>query len=234
MIQSMLIHSSNPNFTPIIDGGEGNDTIVTYVYGTHGSVYGGEGSDLISLRASNHPIGFEVFDGGSGDDTININYLGNQSDPKTFNVLGGAGNDFISLSGTAAGKSTVIGGTGNDTIYGRAITELYKYAEGDGNDIIYNFGTTDTLQIGNGTDNDTYFKSTVGSDIFVSVGSGVITLKGAASLSTLNILGKEVDTTPAGVTISNYANSTLITSGGGSDYIYNGGNSVTIEQGYYR
>lgn len=60
---------------------------------------------------------------------------------------------------------------------------------GDGNDIVYGFNTNSTLQIGDGT--GTFSTTKSGSDIIVTVDAGLITLKDTASLSAVNIKGKE-------------------------------------------
>ncbi|MBR0103098.1 MAG: hypothetical protein IJQ01_06330, partial [Selenomonadaceae bacterium] len=77
----------------------------------------------------------------------------------------------------------------NDTIYGGGYKTLYQYKAGDGNDKISGFTATDTLQIGGG--NGSYSSQTSGNNIIVTVGTGKISLMGAASLSAVNIDGKE-------------------------------------------
>ncbi len=144
--------------------------------------------------------------GGAGSDTIKVAPSNN-----IVTINGATGNDFISLS-SYAGK------------------DLLVYKAGDGNDSVTGFKTTDTLKIGNGT-SDTFTSVKSGSDVVIEVGMGKITLTGAASLSTLNVAGKYVASTVAGVKINNYTNSTLISTGAGNDTIYNNGDSVTIDSG---
>ncbi|MBR5435691.1 MAG: hypothetical protein IK120_02375, partial [Muribaculaceae bacterium] len=84
----------------------------------------------------------------------------------------GAGNDLISLSSAAKNN-------------------LIVYRAGDGSDTIYGFNADDTLRIGDGT--NTYSDTVSGDDLIVTVGEGSITLRGAASLSTVNINGKKVN-----------------------------------------
>ena len=134
--------------------------------------------------------------GGAGKDTI---AAGNGDDT----VYGGAGNDSISggndndyLSGDAgndkllgdAGNDTLAGGEGNDSLTGGKGNDVFIYSAG--NDVITDLGATDTLQIGDG--DATYSKETVGKNIVLTIGDGSVTLTGAASLKTLNILGTEI------------------------------------------
>ena len=90
------------------------------------------------------------------------------------------------------------------------------------------------MQIGGGT--GSYFSQTSGNDIIVAVGEGSINLRGAATLSTVNIAGEynnpslitgtegndNIDNRLAGATIQTFA---------GDDSIWNLANSVTIDSG---
>ena len=73
------------------------------------------------------------------------------------NVIGGSGNDTLTLSNTAgsadggAGNDSITGGTGNDTISG-----------GDGNDTIQGGAGADSLLGGAGTDTLSYSEDTAG------------------------------------------------------------------------
>ena len=99
---------------------------------------------------------------------------------KTF--TSGAGKDKITNSGT---KITLIGGKGNDEITNTGKNVMFSYDAGDGNDTITGFNATSTLNIASGE----YLTQKSGSDIVVKVDKGAITLKGAASLKTVNIEG---------------------------------------------
>ena len=122
-----------------------------------------------------------IINGGDGDDTI-------------YNEFG----DNV----------TIDGGAGNDSIDNHdGSNVLFTYTAGNGNDLIQGFNATSTLRIGEGT--GTYSKATVGSDIIVTVGDGKITLEGAASLSALNIDGKEQASTTLTLTDSDAAKVTL-------------------------
>ncbi|WP_282029872.1 calcium-binding protein, partial [Paracoccus marcusii] len=107
-----------------ISGGDGNDTI----QGGAGadSLLGGAGTDTLSYSEDTAGVtvnlGTNTASGGTAQgDTIN----------SFENVIGGSGNDTLTLSNTAgsadggAGNDSITGGTGNDTISG-----------GDGNDTI--------------------------------------------------------------------------------------------------
>ena len=138
------------------------------------SILGGSGKDSLYGKDGDDHI-----DGGKGNDKIS-GANGNDY------LYGGAGND--SLSG-GNGNDTLDGGTGNDTLTGGAGKDIFIY-NGEGNDVITDMTASDTLQIGDGT--GTYSKEIDDSDIIVTVGDGFVTLKGAASLSALNIDGEEV------------------------------------------
>lgn len=113
---------------------------------------------------------------GAGNDSIFNNGW-------NVTIDSGAGTDLISL--LSAWYSTIDGDKGNDKIVSSVKDALYKYTKGDGNDIIYGFNANSTLSISGG--NFSSLKS--GDSIFVGVGNDTITLSGAASLSTVNILG---------------------------------------------
>ena len=113
--------------------------------------------------------------------TAGIRISGNALDNS---IVGGAGKD--TLYGKA-GNDTLDGGAGNDTLIGGDGSDLFLYSAGK--DVITDFSEDDTLQLGDGT--ATYSHATKGNDVVLTVGEGRITLKDAASLSTLNILGKE-------------------------------------------
>ncbi|MBR4904286.1 MAG: hypothetical protein IKZ53_06415 [Selenomonadaceae bacterium] len=153
-----------------IDGGANNDTIYNYVSST--SINGGAGNDSIV----NTSLGSDVYiEGGAGADSI-ANSVSNVT------IDGGAGEDIIV---NESANVSINGGADNDEILNEADNVTFTYSDGDGNDIIYGFNSTSTLAIlGN------KYSSVAGDeDIIFTVGKGKITLKGAATLSSLNVEG---------------------------------------------
>lgn len=202
---SDTIISESENTT--IDGGDDNDYI--YNEGDFVEITGGKGNDTIDNEVLGDPAGGSQvkISGGAGNDSIT-----NDGDSAT--LKGGAGNDYIE---NWAGNTFISGDEGNDKIYssGSNVTiatssgndniwnggyydsngyysyagsnVLFTYSNGDGNDKIYGFNETSTLSIGGGT----YSTKKSGDNAIVTVGTGKITLIGAAGLETLNIKGKE-------------------------------------------
>ena len=184
-----------------INGGDGNDTInsfstlTSHDYEGYVTLLGGNGKDSIAA------FGHLVFaDGGVDDDSI-------YSSGKNNTVFGGEGNDSItnygaysmlygnagddSINNTSIGDhSTIIGGTGNDTIILGTASDnnIIEYASGDGNDIIEGFNSDDTIRITSGT----YTKSTSGNDFILTVGNGSIVFKDTSEES-INIIGTVAD-----------------------------------------
>ena len=163
--------------------------------------------------------------GGAGKDSLYNDYSWSVS------ISGGADDDIIINSNSR--YVTMAGDGGNDSIIFTedALENLIKYSSGDGNDFITGFNDTSTLQITGGT----YSKQTDGFDVIVTVGDGRITLKGAATLSAVNIFGTEK--TSGGLFTENadeYTNNTddrLLEALGGDDNIINRANNVTVDGG---
>ena len=183
----------------LLDGGDGKDYIFNNSNCTNVTIYGGAEGDTLTNNAANVTInggdggdtmysyaGNVSLDGGDGNDTI----CSTTAHKDNITIDGGAGDDSIKINGA---NSYITGGTGNDfvSLGSYATKNQIQYSAGDGNDSIVGFNATSTLKIGNGT-TDTYSKDTVDGNILVTVGNGVITLQGAASLASVNILGTEV------------------------------------------
>ena len=187
-----------------IDGSAGNDTIYSDIGGSIESgsritVFGGAGNDVIDSDSA-----YSTLDGGAGNDKI-ANFGWNVS------INGGTGDDFIEDTNFFSNEGsyvTIKGGTGKDTISlsGAVHHNVIQYAAGDDNDIIYNLGSTDTLTITGGQ----YTRSTVSSDVIITVGSGKITLVGAKG-KTVNIKGTQ-----------------SVTGGGSTSTSSGGSNSTTL------
>ena len=185
-----------------IEGGAGSDTILNTSYGVDATIKGGDGSDQIlnsarakiygsagndTLTNTNLGAGASLF-GNSGSD-----YISTYNSDGVF-IDGGTGSDTIDLRGTA-NELTVTGGAGDDLIYNAGSVVLFKYAAGDGSDIIYGFDENSTLEISGG-----YSSAKSGNDLILTVGSGKITLSGAATLDKLNIDGDKNSWTLSGTT----------------------------------
>ena len=129
------------------------------------NAFGGDDSIVSSSR------GYITVNAGEGNDTVKA------SDNNAV-IYGGVGDDVISVSGS---NVTVVGGTGNDSIYNSGSNVVYDYSNGDGNDLIVGYKSGDKIQL----HNIAVSANTVsGNDVILRLGSGFITLKGAA--------GKEV------------------------------------------
>ena len=199
-----------------INTGAGNDSVqngygcssVTINTGTgNDSVYNSGSSVTINTGAGNDSVinggDFVTFTEGFTDDEGNDSIL-SYSDSFSIgggavSISGGAGDDLV-INGS--NSVTIKGGKGNDYIdnncylgyYGgiyyysdddHGSNVVFEYASGDGNDIIYGFMADSTLSIGGGS----YSTKKSGDDIIVTVGTGKISLMGAASLDKVNIKG---------------------------------------------
>ncbi|MBR4151802.1 MAG: hypothetical protein IKT98_02460 [Selenomonadaceae bacterium] len=242
-----IIQNDGNNVT--INGGAGTDSINNYK--SNVTINSNAGSDTISNFASSVAINM-----GDGNDRI-FNYFTTvgggeiEKTPDNVTIDGGAGTDIIINHGSnvsinagdgydaidSNGKNvTIEGGKGIDLISlgSDAANNLIVYTEGDGEDSIVGFNETSTLQIGDGNGN--YWDSIVGNDRVVSVGSGVITVEGAASFENFNIKGVkknplDIIGTEGAESIENNLASATIKALGGDDTIKNSGDKVTINAG---
>ncbi len=169
-----------------INGGNGNDSVWNWGFNT--TINTGADDDYVWNDSSLTSIS-----SGASNDTIWTSYYS-----QNVTIDSGKGNDSIEVE--SVNDVTIIGGNGNDTISlsSDEAKSFIQYKSGDGNDLIEGFNETSTLQIGNGT--GTYSTKKSDDDIILTVGAGKITLVGAADLSTLNIFGKEKDSTLLAVT----------------------------------
>ncbi|MGI0495687.1 calcium-binding protein [Limnospira platensis] len=92
----------------VLDGGAGNDTLVS-VFATD-SLFGGDGNDSLLGRR------FSIMDGGDGNNTLNGGeWLRTGTTPLEVSLFGGAGNDLI-IGAQGSITNVIAGGAGDDTI----------------------------------------------------------------------------------------------------------------------
>ncbi len=238
-----------------LDGGEGDDSIQSD-YSSNIFINCSDGKDTVDNWSS-----FITIDSGAGNDFIenhhsNVTINGGADNDTVFNDGGynhifintGAGNDSVlnysrlvtidggdgydTIKNYYSELVTIIGNRGNDYIDNNAQNVLFNYKAGDGNDFIRGFNETSTLQISDG--NGTYSSQKSGSDVLVSVGSSVITLEGASTLSIVNINGTEGNYWNLNDATAKYGNSikTLVTVKGikSLDGISLSGTTVTVKE----
>ena len=233
---------SNDVIGTLISGTSAADTI--YNSGNLVTIKGGAGDDYIQSSTYSNPdlvtalnpygYGYVTIDAGAGNDTV-------YSFDPFVSIVGGAGNDFIYNS--CYDYVTMSGGTGNDTIeLGYGGYNLLKYASGDGNDTVNGFAENSTLSISGASYSSA---TTSGGDIVVTVGTGKITLEGAASLSSVNIKGTlsgsgsdttsgggdDTQSSGSGKILTNRTNSKSISGTAYADELFNYANTVTLKGG---
>ena len=152
--------SSVSEYQPYIFGSTNKDHIVggynaNVIMGSLGDdvISDSNGSDMIDGGAGNDTItdkgrGTNVLHGGEGDDRIIFSSTANNT------VEGGSGNDILESDNTSpstsVGIATLIGGTGNDKMYGGAGLDNYVINRGHGVDMIYASNANDKLVFGAG------------------------------------------------------------------------------------
>ncbi len=211
---------SNSASNAVITGTAYNDTI--YNTGVSVKIYASAGDDSIFNYASGWSDSRVTLDGGAGNDTI-MGRFGDSS------ISGGEGNDLISLTGDVD-RATINAGAGNDTIYNDGYLnkdgmQLFQY------DVIYGFTSNDTISISGGN----YTKSTVGSNVIISVTGSTTSLNGAMTL--IGAAGKSFKIYPPQIFTEGddyYSNSTsytVLNALAGNDTVYNSGKYVAINGG---
>ena len=192
-----------------IEGNGGNDTI-KLVSGNSGSVFGNAGLDIIDIGNADNPSasGPEIASVSGGDDTDTITlYNGVAS-----SIGGDNGDDTISLLGGRVGKTSpgnVNGGAGNDqiTLSGSAVGAV---AGGDGDDLMsWSGGGLTSFNGGNGSDIMTV--SAAAYDGSQTLNGGDDALTPDTFIDELTINAKTITTT--GNKLLNWENLTL--AGGG-------------------
>ena len=184
-----------------INAGDGNNFVAQHG-GKNSSATTGNGSDTIAVSGETLTVKSGAgddsitgwydhassIDAGDGSDTIQ---LGGSDDAKET-VDAGADDDLIRNGdgcNSAASNLTIIGGKGNDYFInhdGQNVTFIHR--DGDDSDTIEGVNETFTLVT------DTYSKEIVDDEnILIKVSDGSILLLGAANLSTVHIVGVEIE-----------------------------------------
>jgi len=117
-------------------------------------IYSGGGQDSISSRNNHNGV---ILDGGAGNDHI---YMGSSNST----LIGGAGDDTLTVTSPMAENVTFNGGTGTDTLSGSYGKDTYIFNLGDGFDTVIetdDVGQGDTIYFGAGI-------AGIGQDITVS------------------------------------------------------------------
>ncbi len=131
--------------TPLLTlwGTNGADNIV----GTNAddTLLGLEGDDILTDSNGNN-----VLDGSGGNDQIRLISAGYNTYEFTNQILGGAGDDLVTLWTTSSGETStnyIEGGTGNDTIQGSwSGAEIYRFNLGDGKDSVANIPLANSIK----------------------------------------------------------------------------------------
>jgi Ca2+-binding RTX toxin-like protein len=163
----------------LLDGGEGNDQLI-----------GASGTDTLLGAGGNDTItdsdGSTSVDGGLGNDSVSITGgVFNQT------VLGGEGDDIVTIFNAIGSLNQVFGGTGNDSFTGGDATD--SVFGGDGNDVLQPGNGSDFVDAGAGADsvsgfggNDTILGGT-GNDL-LSGGTGADSLVGGDDRDLISFL----------------------------------------------
>ena len=192
-----MANISNSNSNSLVTGTSSADSIVNVA--SNVTIKAANGEDSITNSGAK-----VIINAGAGKDRIT-------NRGKRVSILGGSGNDFIA---NTAARATINAGVGNDSISlsTAAKNNVILYYSDYGNDLIKGFNATSTLRIDGGK--GTYSTVKSGSNIIVTVGDGKITLKGAASLSALNISGEEMlQTLPSNTQAFNNSSAANVTLG---------------------
>ena len=127
----------------IMDGGDGNDTLMSDVTLHDARINGGDGDDRLDFNT----LVNSRIDAGTGNDHIAVNVAYGAS------LKAGDGNDTVTV-GTASHSSSIDGGAGNDVISVSSLLDKSAIRGGDGEDAI-DVGLTKASLIDGGAGNDT-------------------------------------------------------------------------------
>ncbi|MBQ9479609.1 MAG: hypothetical protein IJU71_08650, partial [Selenomonadaceae bacterium] len=172
---------NNRSSASVVSGTSSADSIKNS--GSYATIDAGDDNDTI-INSSEIRVGLR-------NDSGLIDYEGIAFSGLYSSISGGEGDDVIV---DLVGRSTINGGTGNDTVTLGAYS-VFEYAAGDGNDVIFNYTPDNPIRITDGK-----LKSTLGSgsNLVLTIGDGKITLKGAR-YTALNLVDadSEVPSSPA-------------------------------------
>jgi Ca2+-binding RTX toxin-like protein len=152
-----------------INGGLGNDMI-----------YGYEGNDTIDGG-----LGLDTIYAGDGDDTF---YSGAGAGSGSENVYGGNGNDILTATLSGTSSVSLYGDAGNDIITGSIENDIL--IGGDGDDVIYGRGGTAPDGIYGGAGDDTIVSGFGADFIYGDAGADVFSF---AKLNSAGINGNIFD-----------------------------------------
>lgn len=130
----------------IINAGDGNDRITDT--GGSNTIDAGTGNDWVWVEGN----GVNTISGGAGNDTVQTSFNANST------LDGGAGDDYLLVwrtGGNPLTHNTLIGGLGNDQLFGSASADTYLFNRGDGADTVNDYdygvqGAMDTIAFGAG------------------------------------------------------------------------------------
>jgi hypothetical protein len=223
-----------------VEGGGGNDSIYFNLSGstvTSSTFQGSQGNDSISLiTTAGSTVNSVLIAGGGGEDIIS----GEITAGSAFSVVGGGGNDAITISGAGVvnaasiyGDQTTIGSfDGNDTISATFGTVSSTTINGGGGNDTFTFNATTNGAnnvFAGGAGNDTFrFTSIISADsIFAGGGNDVVGFS-AGVVGSYAQGGGGNDTFTLGLTGDNASvGTTTIYGGVGADIISNGNLSVS-------
>ena len=168
-IQTIIGGSGNDN----IDGSASNANLLLIGNAGRDAIRGGGGNDTLQGGAGNDTLyssgGADVFTGGAGSDTVTyasnsddlnisldnvandggVNELDNVDDTNET-IVGGSGDDVISVSNSAKITRVLFGGAGNDSLVGGVAND--RLSGDDGNDTLVGGAGNDLLIGGAGSD----------------------------------------------------------------------------------
>lgn len=181
------------------------------------TVLGGDGNDLIYGN-----LGVDLLSGGSGNDTI---FAGQNDGPAS------AGDDGITLA-YRTGVETVVGGAGDDVLYGNHGSELIL--GGSGTDRLFGGQESDTLSGGSGSDSlygNRGGDLLVGGDgfdrFFIANSGGADTISDFTYFTDYLVIQSNIN----GTGIASYSDVVARATQSGSDVVIDlgNGNSVTLQ-----